>query len=181
MSTTQNTAPTDPRVVEHRRQQYLYFMSQLKIDELPENKYPQSNAASPLTAYSQYEAPGTSEQQTGTARSRSQSDGSVSANSGFGPTLVPRRSIRRARKAPNYRELPDDDRTASPSPRKSAGERTSEGEEVEPSGISGDGSDSSVAWEPPQGSRLAVDKTAERRRSLRLRKGQKGPQHTERK
>jgi hypothetical protein len=128
MSTTQSTAPEDPRVIEHRCQQHSYFMPDSELDCLPENKLSPSNAASPLTAYSHYGASVTREQQTGTARSHPRSDDSVSARSEVGPSVMQSRNNEKARRAQIAQNLSNDDRPASRSTRKSPRESTSKGE-----------------------------------------------------
>jgi hypothetical protein len=133
-----------------------------------------SNATSPLTAYLQSGPSIISEQQIGTARSHPRSHGYESAESGSGQTVVPRRSTRQARKAPISRELPDDD--PSPSPKKSTGERTSEGEEEELSGTSEDESDGPAAREPSKASRSEGGTVGGRGHLAR--RAKKGPRHT---
>lgn len=135
---------------------------------------PASNATSPLTAYSQSGPSVISENQTGTARSHPRSHGYESAGSGSGQTVVPRRSTRQARKAPIPQELPDDD--PSPSPKKSTGERTSEGEEEELSGTSEDESDGPAAREPSKASRSEGGTVGGRDHLAR--RAKKGSRHT---
>jgi hypothetical protein len=135
-----------------------------------------SNATSPLTAYSQSGPSIISGPQIETARSHPRSHGYESAESGSGQTVVPRRSTRQARKAPNSRELPDDDRPASPSPKKSTGERTSEGEEEVLSGTSEDEFDGPAARKSSTASRSQGGTVGGRDHLAR--RAKKGSRHT---